>query len=321
MLPTLRQLEYVVATADSGQFVEAARRCGVTQPALSKQIREVEELLGVPLFERTRRKIVVTTAAGQEVVKRARRLLVEAREIVEVAHVAAGRGRGLIHLGVLPTVAPYGLPGLLVKMRAELPGVYFAIHELQTNVLLERLRAGSIDLGFLARSFDDHGLFGLDLIEEPFVLLAPAEHTLGVAGPVNAEDVKGIDLLLMEDGHCLRDQATEVCSAAGGGSTSVSAGSMSTLIRMVESGLGPTLVPASALGTELGRDPAVVARGFEAPPPSRTLTLQWRDTSPKVELFRDIGRILQAHYLEQNDVMPKITGPQPYFRSVAEVGR
>ncbi|MCA9609683.1 MAG: hydrogen peroxide-inducible genes activator [Myxococcales bacterium] len=316
MLPTLRQLEYLVAIADTGQFVHAARRCGVSQPALSKQVREVEEQLGVVLFERVRPRVIVTPI-GEEIIRRARRLLADARELVETARASATPRRGSIRLGVIPTVAPYGLPGLLAKLRVRLPEVSFVIQELQTEVLLERLRAGAIDLGLLARAFDDTGLATRDLVVEPFVLLAPAGHPLGKARAVRSRDIVGADLLLMEDGHCLRDQAIEVCAAAGTPSTKVDAASVSTLVRMVESGLGPTLLPASALQTELRPAQGVVARSFVgSSPPGRTLTLAWRATAPAGAWFAEIGEVLAAHYLSMNAELPEVAGPRPRIRRV-----
>ena len=214
MTPTLRQLEYIVALADTGQFVEAARRCAVSQPALSKQVREVEDMLGIELFERSRPRVIVT-AAGEEIAQRARRLLAEARELVNAASELAGARNGTVRLGVIPTIAPYGLPGLLAKLRRIFPEVSFAIQELQTEVLLEELRSGGIDVGLLARPFDDRSLAGPDLIVEPFVLVAPTGHPLSVPETIRSREIVGASLILMEDGHCLRDQAIEVCAAAG----------------------------------------------------------------------------------------------------------
>lgn len=314
--PSLRQLAYVVALADTGQFVEAARQCGVSQPAMSKQIREVEDFLGVVLFERARPR-VLPTEAGEEVVRRARRLLMEARDLFALAGVFAAGRRGTVRLGVIPTIAPYGLPGLLAKLRVRYPEVSFVIQELQTPDLLEALRAGTVELALLARSFEDEGLAGPDLVEEPFVLVAPHDDPLGVAGAVDAADVAGVSLLLMEDGHCLRDQAMEVCALAGAPAVaSVAAGSVSTLVRMVESGLGATLVPASALVTELRAGAGLVARGFRGRPPGRTLTLQWRATSPHAAWFGEIGEVLREHYLSLNDGVPAVSGPRPQIRAV-----
>ncbi|MCB9744807.1 MAG: LysR family transcriptional regulator [Alphaproteobacteria bacterium] len=315
-LPTLRQLEYIVAVAETGQFVAAARRCAVSQPALSKQVREVEELLGVPLFERTRPRVVLTDA-GQEVVPRARELLRQARELVELTQAHAAGPQGTLKLGVIPTIAPYGLPGLLVKLRRRFPEVRFAIHELQTEVLLAELRSGGIDLGLLARAFDDEGLTGPDLVTEPFVLVAPAGHPLGTPEVVHADELVGASLILMQDGHCLRDQAIEVCASAGAAPpASVAAASVATLVRMVEGGLGATLLPASALAAELRPGLGLVARPFEGSPPGRTLTLQWRSTSPHGAWFMELGALLTEHYLSLNAGMPPISGPEPRVRAV-----
>lgn len=314
-MPTLRQLEYVVALAESGQFVEAARKCGVSQPALSKQIREVEEILGVDLFERARPRVIVTEA-GAEVVGRARRLLADARDLVDAARSMGGEHRGTVRLGVIPTLAPYGLPGLLAKLRVRFPAVSFAIHELQTEVLLEKLRGGAIDIAFLARPFDASGLEGPDLVVEPFVVLAPSGHALGASEPLRPSDIEGASLILMQDGHCLRDQAIDVCAVAGRPPpTAVEAASVSTLVRMVESGLGATLLPASALRTEVREGQGVVVRSFSSRAPGRTLTLQWRATSPHASWFREMGAVLREHYAELDaqlaGTLPIVCGPRP----------
>jgi LysR family hydrogen peroxide-inducible transcriptional activator len=316
MTPTLRQLEYIVALADTGQFVEAAKRCAVSQPALSKQVREVEDMLGIELFERARPKVIVTRA-GEEIVRRARLLLAEARELVNAASAYADAPQGTVRLGVIPTIAPYGLPGLLARLRRLFPEVSFAIQELQTDVLLDELRAGAIDLGLLARPFDDQGLSGPDLIVEPFVLVAPTDHPLSAPETIQPSEIDGASLILMQDGHCLRDQAIDVCAAAGPPpATSVTAASVTTLVRMVESGLGATLLPASALGAELRSGQGLVARSFGESPPGRTLTLQWRATSPNASWFIELGDVLREHYLELNETIPQIAGPTPRIRAV-----
>ncbi|MCB9794663.1 MAG: LysR family transcriptional regulator [Alphaproteobacteria bacterium] len=315
-LPTLRQLEYVIAVADTGQFIAAARHCAVSQPALSKQVREVEELLGVTLFERTRPHVTLTRE-GEEVVRRARLTLSQVRELVQVARASRGEPHGVLRMGVIPTVAPYGLPGLLVKLRRRYPALRMVIEELQTEVLLEQLRSGDIDLGLLARSFDDQGLTGPDLVEEPFVLVAPADHRLSAPRPILAQELVGESLLLMQDGHCLRDQAIEVCAAAGATQeATITAASVSTLVRMVEGGLGATLLPASALVAEVLPGHGLIARPFTGSPPGRTLTLQWRATSPYASWFLELGGLLTEHYLSLNDTLPEIAGPPPSIRAV-----
>lgn len=313
-MPTLRQLEYIVALADTGQFVEAAKQCAVSQPALSKQVQQVEEMLEVELFERSRPRVIVTPA-GQEIVRRARRLLSQARELVNAASSFSGARHGTVRLGVIPTIAPYGLPGLLAKLRRLFPEVSFAIQELQTEVLVKQLRAGTIDLGLLARPFEDKGLSGPDLIVEPFVLVAPTGHPLSVPEAIAPREIAGASLILMEDGHCLRDQAIDVCRVAGTPpATSVTAASVATLVRMVESGLGATLLPASALSTEVRAGQDLVARSFGESPPGRTLTLQWRATSPNAPWFVEVGGVLREHYLELNATIPDVAGPKPQIQ-------
>ncbi len=315
MLPTLRQLEYLVALADTGQFVETARVCRVSQPALSKQVREVEEMLGVALFERARPRVMVTPA-GKEVVRRARQLLADARELVNAASAWQGVRRGTVRLGVIPTIAPYGLPGLLTKLRRLYPLVSYSIYERQTDVLIEELRSGAVDLGLLARSFDDQGLAGVDFVEEPFVLVAPKGHALAAAGAIRVRELSGSSLILMEDGHCLRDQAIEVCALAGPPpATAVAAASVSTLVRMVESGLGATLVPATALHAEVRRGRGIVARSFGDSSPGRTLTLQWRASSPSASWFSEMADVFRSHYLELNATLPRVSGPKPRIRA------
>lgn len=316
MMPTLRQLEYIVALADTGQFVEAAKACAVSQPALSKQVQAVEDMLELELFERARPKVIVTPA-GEEIVERARQLIARARELVDAANALAGARQGTVRLGVIPTIAPYGLPGLLVKLRRLFPDVSFAIQELQTEVLIEELRCGAIDLGLLARPFDDKGIEGPDLVVEPFVLVAPTGHPLSVPGAVQSQEIAGASLILMEDGHCLRDQAIDVCAAAGTPpATSVTAASVTTLVRMVESGLGATLLPASALSAEVRAGEGLLARSFGDSPPGRTLTLQWRSTSPNEPWFCEISEVLREHYLELNADIPEVAGPKPQIRPV-----
>jgi LysR family hydrogen peroxide-inducible transcriptional activator len=314
VLPTLRQLEYVVAVAETGQFVEAARRCGVSQPALSKQVKEVEELLQAVIFERSRPR-VLPTPVGERVVAQARRVLGEARQLVDLARAERGQPGGTLRLGVIPTMAPYGLAGLLARLRRLHPELAFAIEECQTEVLLQRLRAGELDLGLLARSFDDHGLAGVDLVWEPFVLVAPADHPLATREAVSPRSLQGASLILMSDGHCLRDQASDVCALAGAGPpTSVEAASVSTLVRMVESGLGATLLPATALPVELRAGDGLVARRFDHDAPGRTLTLQWRASTPYRDWFVGFAEQMRAHYLDGNGALPDVCGGRVALR-------
>ncbi|MDJ0853170.1 MAG: LysR substrate-binding domain-containing protein, partial [Myxococcota bacterium] len=206
LLPTLRQLEYVVAIADHGSFHAAARACHVTQPGLSTQIRQLEELLGLRLFERDRRKVLVTPA-GEDLVRRARRVLEEAGHLVEAARVYSRPLCGRLRLGVIPTVAPYLLPRVLPAVRKRYPELVLQLHEGQTAELLDRLQRGELDLLLLALEAKLASVETLALFEDPFVLAAPASHRLATRKRVCEADLANEPLLLLEDGHCLRDQA------------------------------------------------------------------------------------------------------------------
>ena len=319
-MPTLRQLEYLVALADAGHFGVAARRCAVSQPALSKQVREVEELWGVPLFERSSRG-VRATPAGEAVVARARALLVAARDLAETAVGFAGRAAQRVRLGVIPTVAPYGLAGLLTKLRARFPGTTFVLSELPTAALLTSLREGRLDLALLARPFETQGIEGPDLVREPFVLVAPEGHALDAPGAVEVSELIGAELILMQEGHCLRDQALEICARAiAPASAEITAASLATLTRMVESALGATLLPASALSAEVRAGQGLVARAFGGRAPGRTLTLQWRCSAPHGAWYEEIGLVIQAHYLQLNATLPKVEGGLPVMEAVVREG-
>jgi LysR family hydrogen peroxide-inducible transcriptional activator len=291
--PTVRQLEYAVALAESLHFGRAARACAVTQPALSAQIRALEELLGVPLFERSRRKVRLTRA-GAAVIERARDVLRGLDELVEAAGAAREPLSGPLHLGVIPTVAPYLLPRWLPRVRANWPSLRLFLHEDRTARLLAALAEGRLDLVLLALPLDRPDVESLPIFAEPFVLAAPPGHPLARGrGPVGESELAREPVLLLEDGHCLRDQALAVCEQAGAREAEgVRAASLNTLVQMVAGGLGVTLLPASAVATE-ARGRAVAVRPFRAPAPSREIGLAWRRTSPRAEEFRQLGALLR----------------------------
>lgn len=294
-LPTLRQLEYIVAVADLGHFGHAAARCAVSQPALSRQIQEAESLLGVTLFERTRPRTLVTPEAAP-LIARARQLLTLARELAEAAASTGKEPAGDVALAAIPTVGPYLLPGMLARWRDELPQVRFIVSEQRTLPLLTALRTGQLDLGLLALPFEDEGLEVASLGFEPFVFVARDDHALLSLERLQALSLADEPLLLMEEGHCLGDQALDVCASAGAQARlDLRAASLGMLVCMVESGLGATLLPASALQREVTPSSRVVARRFAAPPPGRELALAWRISSPRGPLFRRLAAGLRAH--------------------------
>jgi LysR family hydrogen peroxide-inducible transcriptional activator len=292
-IPTLRQLEYIVAVAEEGHFGRAALRCAVSQPALSKQIAEAEGLLGVRLFERSRPQVRVTVE-GVQLIEQARRVLMEARELAHVVQTARGEAVGAIQLGCIPTLAPYVLPGLMSGLREATPGLKVGLVEAKTDALLQGLRAGRLDVLLLALPVD--GTDGLEVEpvwEDPFVLALPQGHPLEEDGSAAELDVlKGWELLLMEEGHCFRSHALDVCTTASGKVSVIAASSMTTLVLMVEQGMGATLLPQSALEVELGRAQGVVVRAFRAPAPRRSVGLCWRSGSALTEIIKALRAAL-----------------------------
>jgi LysR family hydrogen peroxide-inducible transcriptional activator len=297
--PSLRQLEYLVAVADERHFGRAARACAVTQPALSAQIKALEEDLGVRLLERSRRGAVPTRAGGR-VIERARAALRAVDDVVEAAREGREPLSGPLHLGVIPTVAPYLLPGALRDVRRRWPRLRVFLHEEQTARVLSGLVEGRLDLGLLALPVDAPGLVSLALGREAFLLAVPRHHPLArrAAKRVELGALTGEPVLLLEDGHCLRDQALEVCRHAGAREAeAVRGASLATLAQMVAGGLGVTLLPACAAAVE-GRGDLALLR-FRAPEPSRELGLVWRKASPRAEEFGVLGEVLGAGLARQ----------------------
>lgn len=289
--PTLRQLEYLVAVAEELSFRAAAERCHVSQPALSEQIRLLEEQLGVRLFERDSKRVALTEA-GAHVLERARAVLGDVDTLVDAALGQGGPLSGTLVLGAIPTVAPYVLPGLVAAARAAHPRLRLVLREAQTATLLEALRAGRVDAALLALPASAAGLSSVPLCEDPFLLAAPRGHRLAAKGPARLSDLRREEVLLLEDGHCLRDQALALCGEAGASEAQdVRATSLRTLARLVATGLGVTLLPA------LARDEAadgVVLRPFRAPAPGRTLGLCWRASSARGRDFLLLAETLRG---------------------------
>jgi LysR family hydrogen peroxide-inducible transcriptional activator len=292
--PSVRQLEYAVALADALHFGRAARACAVTQPALSAQVAALEELLELRLFERSRRG-VRQTAAGAAVIERAREILRGLDELVETARGAREPLCGALHLGVIPTLAPYLLPRWLPRVRAAWPRLRLFLHEDRTARLVAALAEGRLDLLLLALPVGRADVESFPIFDEPFLLAAPRGHALARGrGPVRESALAGEPVLLLEDGHCLRDQALAVCQQAGAReATDVRAASLGTLVQMVAGGLGVTLLPASAVAAEV-RGRSVVVRPFRAPAPRRRIGLAWRKSSPRAAEFRELGAFLQG---------------------------
>lgn len=292
--PTVQQLRYAVAVADSRHFGRAAHACLVSQPALSAQIRELERRLGVQLFERTTRGALLTPA-GHEVVERARRIL---REVDDLREAAAGAGEALagpLRLGVIPTIAPYVLPGAMRRIGDAHPGVELYLREDRTDALVAQLQAGELDLLLLALPLSRPGIEELPLYDEPFLLAVPDTHALARGGRCDVAALAGERLVLLEEGHCLRDQALAVCELAGhDGGVEVQGTSLPTVVQMVGAGLGVTLLPATAIDRDVHEDERVVVRALKPPAPTRTVGLAWRSSSARAASYRQLGELVAA---------------------------
>jgi LysR family hydrogen peroxide-inducible transcriptional activator len=286
--PSLRQLEYVVALAETLSFRRAAEACHVSQPALSAQVQQLEEQLGVTLFERDRRRVLLT-GPGRELVGRARTILGLVAEVVRSARADDDPLSGTLRLGVIPTVAPYVLPRAIASAHREHPRLRILLREEQTARLVDLLAAGSLDVLLLALQADLGSSEARPLFEDPFRLVVPDDHRLARRRRVRHADLDGEQVLLLDDGHCLREQVLPLCREAGARELgNFRASSLGTLVQMVATGLGITLVPELALATEPLAELGLVAVPFARPVPSRTIGLAWRPTStrkPALELL------------------------------------
>lgn len=291
--PTVRQLEYVVAVADHRHFSRAAAACGVSQPALSAQVQEVEQRLGITLFERGRTGVRIP-ADAEPIIERARRAIRAVDDVVDAAIDTRGELRGPVRLGVIPTMAPYLLPGVVAELRRRHPLAEPVLVEERTDRLVRRIAEGELDLGLLAEPVPSQELDAVSLADDPFLLALPSGHDLAGASPLPTGILSGLPMLLLEDGHCLRDQAIEVCASVGSTSTgSIQATSLTTLCQMVAGGLGVTLLPASAVRVEARRGSGITTRALRDPRPQRTVVLAWRSTDPHGDEFARLATHLR----------------------------
>jgi len=290
---SLRQLEYAVAVDDHRSFRKAAAACAVTQPGLSAQIAALEHGLGVQLFERDRRKVLVTPA-GVEVVARARVALDAARAVIETAHGASEPLTGRLRLGVIPTIAPYLLPVVLPAVRARFPRLQLILREERTPQLLAQLDDGRLDAGLLALPVPGD-LAAARLYREDFLLAAPRGHPLTRKPTVREADLADQAILLLEDGHCLRDQALAVCHTAGAHENNeLRTTSLPTLVQMVVSGLGVTLLPELAASALASRGSGLELARFTGTPPGRDVGLVWRMSSARGRELAMLAEVLRA---------------------------
>jgi len=276
----LRDLEYLVALAETRHFGRAAERCHVSQPTLSAQLRKLETFLGVALVERRPRRIALT-AAGEAVVDRARRMLQDADDIRGLARASQDPLSGPLKVGLIPTLGPYLLPRVAPKIAKALPKLSLLLHEYQTAPLVERTLAGELDLAILALPAETKGLVTRPLFTEPFLVAMPEGHRLAAKKRVKIADLDGEKLLLLEEGHCLRDQALEVCGHVGTEELAFRATSLETLRQMVAGGLGVTLLPRLATGGPFAAARGLAVRPFAPPSPSRVIGAAWRRSTSR----------------------------------------
>ena len=288
---TLRQLRYLRALAQHRHFGRAADACAVTQPALSMQIRELEKTLGVELVERRPGEIVLTDI-GAEVVRRADRLLAAERDLIDFARHRGQPLTGRLQLGVIPTLAPYVLPKILPMLHRRYPELRLELRETQTRLLLEELAGGSLDAAMLALPLDDPEFETLRLFDDPFLLAVPATDPRPETTRVTPDSIDQARLILLEEGHCLRDQALTYCHDPRRNATmGLGATSLATVMQMVANGFGITLVPRVAVNVEV-RDERIKLLRFTSPEPGRTVGLAWRRTSPRKHDFEALGQLI-----------------------------
>jgi LysR family hydrogen peroxide-inducible transcriptional activator len=290
---SLRQLEYVVAVADLLGFRRAAEHCHVSQPALSAQIQQLEDVLGVKLFERDKRRVMLT-AAGEDLVARARRVLTEAGDILSAAARLSDPFSGSLHLGVIPTIAPYVLPEVVPALTKKYPRLQLRLREEKTELLVRALNEGRLDTALLALEADLGDLEHVVIAEDPFVVAAPPGHSLAKKKQVQLRDLDEEEVLLLEDGHCFRRQALALCTRVGAREVDFRATSLTTLAQMVMAGdSGITLLPSLSVPIE-NRLGQLVVRPFSDPAPNRTLVLVWRPGYPRADALRELAGTLRS---------------------------
>ncbi len=289
----LRDLRYLVALAEFRHFGRAAQACHVSQPTLSTQVRKLEEELGVALVERAPRHVMLTPV-GVDIVERARRVLADVEQMRETARRTTDPEAGSVRLGIFPTLGPYLLPHVVPRIRARFPRLELLLVEEKTEALLGMLRAGRLDAAVLALPLHEDWLETEFLFEEPFMLAVPDSHPLASHRNLILSELADQHLLLLEDGHCLRDQALEVCSLAGAGEKEgFRATSLETLRQMVAAGVGITLLPMLAVKPPVPPSSSISLRRFRDPPPARRVAMAWRRSSAMATFLRELAVVLR----------------------------
>jgi LysR family hydrogen peroxide-inducible transcriptional activator len=286
----LRDLHYLIAVADLRSFVQAADRCCISQPTLSTQIKKMEDELGIQIFERTNKK-VLPTELGEQIVASARRILKEQNNIKELAATAQDPLAGNLRFGAFPTLATYLFPQLVPLIKRDLPRIRLILVEEKTEQLLQQLKSGQMDCALLALPIYEDFLESQALFDDEFLLAVADSHPLASKSQVEQDDLNGEHLLLLDEGHCLRGHALQICQTVGADEEQdLRATSLETLRQMVHAGTGITFMPRIAVRDE----PGIHYVPFAAPAPSRTIGLVWRKTSARGELIRRLTELVRT---------------------------
>ena len=288
----LKDLEYLVAIDEERHFNKAAERCFVSQPTLSGQLKKLEEELNILLVERTNRQVQMTEV-GKAVANQARRILVETQVLKEIAHSYQDPMAGELHIGLIPTVAPYLLPLIMPALKKHYPKLKLWLHEHQTKILLDKLRNAELDLLILALPVHTNEFADVDLFQEPFWLALPSDEDLVLKKKISLPDLNKREMLLLEEGHCLRGQALDVCFSAGATEYGTfQATSLETLRYMVAEGIGMTLMPELAIPTRTRKDDPIRYIQFNNPQPSRRIGLLYRKNNYRKSTFLSLAKII-----------------------------
>jgi LysR family hydrogen peroxide-inducible transcriptional activator len=292
--PSLAQLRAFAAVADHLHFRDAAAAIGMSQPALSGAVSALEETLGVTLLERTTRKVLLSPE-GERIAVRAKAVLGEVSALMEEAEAVRAPFTGVLRLGVIPTVAPYLLPTVLRLVHERYPHLDLQVHEEQTASLLDGLAGGRLDLLLLAVPLGVPGVTELPLFDEDFVLVTPLDHWLGGREGIPRQALRELNLLLLDEGHCLRDQALDICREAGRDDVPVTttAAGLSTLVQLVAGGLGVTLLPRTALKVETSRSNQLLTGYFSDPAPTRRIALAMRAGAARGGEYEELAAALR----------------------------
>lgn len=292
--PTLKQLKYLSAVAEHAHFGNAARACHVSQSTLSAAVLELEDTLGSALVERSNRRVMLTTL-GQDVVERGRAILMEVDDLVAVCAASAEPFTGKMRFGVIPTIAPYILPPLLKRLRRKYPDFQLFIREDLSGRLVNALQQGELDVLLLALPFPADNVETMHLFDDEFLFACPREHALAHSERLMTADLKQQDLLLLEDGHCLRDHIMEACKLSDSEvNIPYQATSLNTIVQMVANGIGVTLLPQMALDAKILSGTDVVTHPFRERAVARSIGLMWRGRTPRREEFQLLGEFIGA---------------------------